>query len=409
MGIAEFILLMALLMAMNALSIDPMLPAMPDMGRDLDVLRANDRQLIITVYFAGFGLGSLFYGPLSDRYGRRPVLLVSIALFIVATTVCAVSPNFAVMLVARAAAGFFAAAGRVVVVGIVRDCVHGDRMASVMSLIFIVFMIVPILAPSYGQLVLLIAPWRWIFWSLAVTSAIMWFWVAYRLSETLTAENRIAIGFADLGRTFMEVVTHRVSIGHMLASGVMMGGMVGFVASIQQIFFDVFRNPGIFPLAFAGIAGWMAVGSFFNSRLVMRTGARRLSQGAMIAMALLSGVHTLMAGTGHESLFLFMLFQSATMLCLSFAGANFSAISLEPFGRGAGLASSVQSALSSVLGAVLGGVVANAFDGTTVPLSLGYLVFSLFALLIVAWAESWRLFRRPGLAHLRQGLESPMR
>ncbi|HEX5535589.1 MAG TPA: MFS transporter [Sphingobium sp.] len=148
MGMAEFILLMALLMAMNALSIDPMLPAMPDMGRDLDVLRANDRQLIITVYFAGFGLGSLFYGPLSDRYGRRPVLLVSIALFIVATTVCAVSPNFAVMLVARAAAGFFAAAGRVVVVGIVRDCVHGDRMASVMSLIFIVFMIVPILAPS---------------------------------------------------------------------------------------------------------------------------------------------------------------------------------------------------------------------------------------------------------------------
>ena len=401
-GTREFILMMAALMAMNALSIDPMLPALPDIGRDLDVAHPNDRQMLITVYFAGFGLGSLFYGPLSDRYGRRPVLLISIAMFVAATAMCALSPSFAVILAARLASGFFASSTRVVVTGIVRDRFHGDRMASVMSLIFIIFMVVPIVAPSYGQLVLTVAPWRWIFWSLAFTGCAIWLWVLRRLPETLTPENRVGIGVSSLLRTFREVVTHRVAIGHMVASGVVMAGLVGFITSVQQIFFDVFDARAIFPFAFAGIAIWMAVGSFFNSRLVIQVVARRMSQGALIALTMLSALHSLLIWRGHETLPMFMLFQSATMLCFAFAGANFSAISLEPFGRGAGLASSLQSALSSLLAALLGSAIGSSFDGTTLPLSLGFLIFSMAALLIVAWAENWRLFRRPGLSHLRE-------
>lgn len=409
LGFKEFVALIAALMAMNALSIDPMLPALPAIGETLHIANANDRQWIITTYFIGLGLGSLIYGPLSDRFGRKPVMGVSLSLFVLFTGFCALSQSFTMLLVGRFACGFFAAASRVIAISIVRDRFQGDRMARIMSLIFIVFMIVPILAPSFGQAVMLIAPWRWIFGALLIVGIAIVLWMLIRLPETLDPLNRVEIRAADLAETLRTVVTHRGAIGYMTASGVVMGALIGFITSVQQIFFDIFHEESMFALAFACIAGFMGIGSFLNSHLVERVGARRLSQGSLMILILISGCHALFVWGGYESVWSFIVFQALTMLSFAFTGSNFGAISMEPFTRGAGMASSFQAGLTTILSALLGAFVGSQFNGTTLPLALGFFGYGATALLIVAWAERWRLFTRPGLSSLRQGASPPPR
>jgi DHA1 family bicyclomycin/chloramphenicol resistance-like MFS transporter len=398
----EFVLLCACLMAMNALSIDPMLPALPDIGRDLAIPHPNDRQLIISVYFLGLGFGSLLFGVLSDRYGRKAVLGGAMALFILSSIACASAHSFAMLLAGRASAGFFAGASRVITVGIVRDRFKGDAMARVMSLIFAVFMLIPVMAPSFGSAILLIAPWRWIFWALVILASLILIWMVVRLPETLRPENRMRITPSALFQTVGLVIRTRSSIGYMLASGVVMGGLIGFILSIQQIFFDVFDAAEIFPLGFAMIAGCMGIGSLINSRLVSRFGARRMSQSALIAFILIAAVHLAVILAGMETLVTFMILQAMTMMTVAFTASNFSAISMEPFHKGAGVASSFQAFLTTALSSALGSIVGRAFDGTTLPFTIGLLVFGIGSFLIVIWAERGKLFTRPNHSALRE-------
>ncbi|EZP73783.1 Bicyclomycin resistance protein [Sphingomonas paucimobilis] len=398
----EFVLLSACLIAMNALSIDPMLPALPDIGRDLGIAQPNDRQLIISVYFMGLGIGSLLFGVLSDRFGRKKVLGSAMALFILSSVVCASAQSFAMMLTGRAMAGFFAGSSRVIAVSIIRDRFRGDAMARVMSLIFAVFMLIPVIAPAFGQAILWIAPWRWIFWILSILTTLILLWMLIRLPETLARENRIPISISSLLRTVKLIVTTRSSIGYMLASGVAMSGLIGFILSIQQIFFDVFDAQAIFPFAFAAMAGSMGIGSLVNSRLVSRFGARRLSQGALLGLILTNIVHVIVILTGLETLVSFLILQSVTMLMVSFTASNFSSISMEPFSRGAGAASSFQSFLTTAVSSALGSLVGLSFDGSTLPLTVGMLSFGILSLLVILWAERGKLFTRPHLGELRE-------
>lgn len=408
-GMSEFVLLMAALMSNGALSIDPMLPALPAIGADLDVADANDRQAVITFFFLGLAGGAVFYGPLSDHFGRRKILIGAMTLLFCATVLCALAPSFEVLLAGRLVSGFAAAACRVLVVGIVRDCFQGDRMARVLSLVMFIFMAVPMFAPALGAAILMLAQWRAIFWALAATIAALGIWLGIRLPETLDPARRVLIRPRDLAATFWQIVTHRSSIGYMVASGIMMGGLIGFLVSIQQIFFDAFHAPDKLPLGFAAITLWMAVGNLCNSRLVERFGARRLSQGAVIAVMLIAGVHAALTAMEIETLLLFILIQGMTTMCFSFAGANFSAIALEPFSRGAGLASSVQASITTLLSALLGGFVGASFDGTTMPMALGFLFFGASALIVILWAERGQMFTRPGHAHLRRDVYGPLR
>ncbi|HEX7877110.1 MAG TPA: multidrug effflux MFS transporter [Sphingobium sp.] len=391
----EFVVLCACLMAMNALSIDPMLPALPDIARDLAIAQPNDRQLIISVYFVGLGIGSLLFGILSDRFGRKRVLGGAMVFFILSSIACAAAQSFTMMLAARVSAGFFAGASRVITIGIIRDRFRGDAMARVMSLIFAVFMLIPVLAPSLGQAILWIAPWRWIFWILSMQATLILLWMLTRMPETLKPENRLPISPRAIVHSVGAILTTRDSIGYMVASGVIMSGLIGFILSIQQIFFDVFAAPAVFPFAFAAIAGCMGVGSLVNSRLVSRFGARRLSQGAVLGLILVNAVHLAVILTGRETIVSFMLLQGLTMLSIAFTASNFSAISMEPFSKGAGVASSFQTFLTTAVSSALGSVVGAAFDGSTLPLTLGLLAFGVAAFLIVAIAEGGRLFTRP--------------
>ncbi|MPT46873.1 MAG: Bcr/CflA family efflux MFS transporter [Sphingobium sp.] len=401
-GHAEFVAMMAAMMSITALSIDTMLPALPQIGADLHVVDANDRQSIITMFMIGLAVGSLFYGPLSDRFGRRKVLMLAAGLQLISTLICVMATSFPVMLGARLLAGFSIASCRVVSTSIVRDCFRGDAMARVMSLIMMIFVMVPVLAPSVGALVLMFAPWRAIFGLLLICIVAVGLWQYWRLPETLPPENRLNIGPKDLWATFVQIVTNRNSIGHMLASGIMFGGMIGFLVSIQQIFDEVFDASQYFAIGFAAITIWMGLGSLLNSRLVERFGARRLGQGAVITLVLMSLIHCAIVLSGYENLISFIIVQAMTVVCFSFSGSNFGAISLEPFTKGAGLAASVQACLTTLISTILGALVGASFNGTVLPMTIGFLVFGAVALMVIAWAERWKLFARPGHAALRK-------
>lgn len=393
-GFREFVGMMAALMAMVALSIDAMLPALPAIGADLGVTNANDRQWVIAAFMIGLGVGQLVHGPLADRYGRRPVLLTSLALGIAFNLLAALSATYALLIAARVAAGLATASSRVLTTSIVRDRVSGDQMARTMSLIAIVFMVVPIAAPNLGQLILWLAPWRWIFGLLAVAGLLALIWAGLRLPETLDPADRLPLQFDRIAKSFRFVVTHRVSIGYTLASALLQGGLIGFLLSIEQVLDVEFDAAHLLGLVFAAVAGPMALASLFNSRMVVRLGTRALSHRAILGYVMVAGLHLAIAVSGLETLLGFTVLQAMLMCCFSLAGANFAAIAMEPMGRLAGTASSVQAFLQTVGGTAIGVIIGQSFDGTTVPLYTGFTLCGLGAVLAVLVAERGRLFRR---------------
>jgi MFS transporter, DHA1 family, multidrug resistance protein len=393
MGFREFVTFIAAVMAINALGIDTMLPALPDMGRSLGIAQENQRQWIIAAFVFGFGSAQLFYGPLADRFGRRPILIGSIGMFVVTSIVAAYADSFATMIAARLLQGISSASTRVLAISMVRDCYSGRRMARVMSLAFMIFMGVPVLAPSIGQLILLVAPWPAIFFFLAGFGAIVVLWAALRLPETLRPEQRRAIAPREVIDATRTALTDRTALGYTLASTMLFGSLMGFIVSSQQIFADTFHVPDLFPIIFALAAGTMGVAAFFNSRIVERLGTRRVSHSALIGFIGVSALHLLCAAVGLETVWSFAIFQSATVGCFALAGSNFGSMAMEPVGHIAGTASSIQGFISTVGGALIGTAIGQSFDGTTVPVAAGYLIVGVAALLIVLVTERGRLFR----------------
>lgn len=392
MGFREFIGLMAALMAINALGIDTMLPALPQMAASLGITEDNQRQWIIAAYLFGFGAAQLFYGPLADRFGRRPVLLGSLGLFALMSVAATLAHDFDTIIITRTLQGVAAASSRVLTISIVRDCYEGRKMARVMSLTFIVFLAVPILAPSIGQLIMLAAPWHWIFHALAAYAVLILVWAALRLPETLHPEDRQRIAVRELAAAARRVLTDRTSLGYTIASALLFGSLLGFINSAQQIFTDVFDAASYFTLVFAGVAGFMGLASFLNSRIVERLGTRRVSHAALLAMIAVSAVHVVVAASGAETLASFAAFQAATMFCFGLAGSNFGAMAMEPVGHIAGTASSIQGFISTVCAAAIGLVIGQSYNHTTVPVAAGYLILALLSLAAVLFTERGRLF-----------------
>ena len=386
-GIREFVVLTAALMASNALAIDAMLPALPAIGAALDVVEDNQRQLVITAYLIGFGGAQIAYGPLSDRFGRKGLLVGSLVFYAVFATLAGLAGSFTLLLAARALQGVAASGTRVLVIAIVRDRFQGSAMAQIMSLVMIVFMIVPVLAPFFGQAVLAVATWRHIFIGLGVYAAALIVWTAIRLPETLPVDRRRPLSAAHIADAVMTLVRTRQSIGNTFVSTLAMGALFAFVGSIQQIVFDVFKRPDLLPLVFAGIAGPMALASYANSKLVMRLGPRRLLLWALLAFTLTALLHLAVAASLGESVWLFVLLQALTMACFGLVGSNASALTMEPLGHIAGTASSFQGVVTTVGGALIGLAIGQQFDGTTLPFLLGFSLCGGAALLAAMWAN----------------------
>ncbi len=389
----EFVAFVAALMAVNALGVDLMLPALADIGHQLNIATANHRQWIITAYMLGFGAGQLVYGPLADRFGRRPILFVTLAGFVAASIFAAGSQTFVALLGARMLQGLMSASTRVLAVAIVRDRFAGRQMARTLSVAQMIFFLVPILAPGLGQLLLEIGPWRFIFYALAGFAAFVLVWAATRLDETLPVERRSPLSFASLGRAYRLTLTNRFSAGYALAAALTFGGIIAFVSSAQQIFVDEFGADERFTLLFAVCAFSMGCASFANSRLVERLGTRLISQAAVLGLIALSVVHLGVIGSGHETLVTYMIFQALSMTCIGLCGSNFGAMAMEPVGHIAGTASSIQGFITSVGAVAVGSLIGQSYDGTTWPLAIGYLCIGLAVLAVVMVVEGGRLFR----------------
>lgn len=395
-GPRELTVMMASLMALNALAIDAMLPAFPAMVRGLGLTDPNQIQYVISTFLAGTGIGALIYGPLSDRYGRKPILLIATIGAAVFSLACSIAPDFRVMLIMRFSHGLLAAAMGVLVVSVIRDQFEGDAMARRMSTIFLIFMIVPIVAPTIGQLVLLFAGWRVIFDLMALMAVAAAIWVYLRLPETLAPENVIPIEPHALAKAWKIVVLNRNSAGYMVGAGIVQGALFGYLNSSQQMFDKVFGAADFFTIGFAIIAVGIAVSNFTNSRIVERFGARRVSQTALLTFIALGALQLFAARFTPTSLPIFLLLLTANMAMIGFIGSNFSSIAMTPFGHVAGAASSFQTFVRTVLAASLGAIIGQQFDGTVYPVAFGFLGCGIVALGLVLWCEKGKLFTRPG-------------
>lgn len=393
MGFPEFVIVIASIMALNPLAMDMMLPALPNIGAAFQIPVANHLQLVLSTFLIGFGAGQFVMGPLSDRFGRRPVLLGGMAVYAVASVLAVAAPSFETLLLARALQGLGTSATRVIATSIVRDCYAGRKMASVMSLAMMVFIAVPVVAPSFGQAVLLVSQWRGIFVVLMAYGLFALVWCTLRLPETLPPAQRRSLAPADVLAAFRQTVTHRQTIGYATAAGCVMGSLFAYVFSAQQVFTGVYHLGHAFPLAFAAIAAGTAIAGFLNSRLVGRLGMRVISHGAL---SLYTGVAAVMLVTeifGVLPLALFMALSALMMFSFGMMVANFTALAMEPQGHIAGTASSLYGSITTLIGIAIGMVIGQSFDGTLMPFSVGFFLSTLAALGLVLVVEKGRLFR----------------
>lgn len=396
-GDREMVVMMAMVMALNALAVDAMLPALPAIARGLDVAVANDRQYVISIYLLGIGFGSLIYGPLADRFGRKGVLVPALLAYAVFSIGCGLATSFPMLLALRFGHGLVSAALGVVVVAVIRDLFAGDAMAKRLSLIFLVFMIVPIIAPTIGAGVEAVAGWRAIFIVLAGMGLAMIAWLR-RLPETLEPADVRPLDWRTMVSGWATVTRHRRAAGYMIASGMMQGALFGYLNSSEQIIDEVFNAQSWFPLIFACVAVGIAIANFSNAAIVERFGARRVSQTAVFAFMATSMAQIAAALSGAETLWMFTLLMMVNVGLIGFIGSNFGSIAMEDFGHMAGVASSYQSFAKTLLAATVGALIGQQYDGTTLPLAYAFLISAIVGLALVFWAERGKLFTRPGTA-----------
>jgi MFS transporter, DHA1 family, multidrug resistance protein len=391
-GTREMTAMLAGLMALNSLAIDAMVPALPDIGRSLSVAQENERQLVIIAYFVGFASTQLLWGPLADRFGRKPILATGIILYGLFGLLCAFAGSFPLLIVGRAAMGASAAVTRVLVVAMVRDLFEREAMARVMSLVFMVFMLVPVLAPNIGQLILLVASWRAIFLVLAAYGLFMLTWSSWRLPETLHPEYRRSLNPREMVSAIFQTVREPQSRGYTIAVTIIFAALIAYIASIQQIVFDAFHEGRFIGLVFASIAAPMAYASWINSRIVERYGLRRVGHTAAAALVFVTAMHAALALAGKESLISFVIFQSLTMCCFAFASSNLGTLAMEHMAPIAGTASSVQGVIGTLGAAVIGFFIGQSFDGTTVPFTVGTATCAALGFVAIALTEPKLLF-----------------
>ncbi len=392
MGFPEFVAIVAGIMALNPIAMDMMLPALPNIGHTFRITEDNLTQNVLSVFVLGFGVGQFAIGPLTDRFGRRPVLISGIVLYVAASVLATVAPTFSTLLLARLLQGLSTAATRVIATSIVRDCYTGRRMASILSLATMIFIAVPVVAPSFGQLIMLVAEWHAIFVVLMIYGVVALLWVAFRLPETLPESEHKSLELRKVLDNYRQTIMNGQTFGYSIAAGGVQAVLYGFVFSAEQIFTETFHLGRLFPVAFACVAAGIAAASFLNSRLVGRLGMHLISHTALFVLLIATGMMMIAAHFDALSLPLFM--PLAILCTFSFGSsfANFTALALEPQGHIAGTASSMFGTMTTLISIAIGYSIGQGFDGSVMPFAIGSSLSAAMALIVVMITERGRLF-----------------
>lgn len=383
----EFIALMAMLMSMTALTVDAMLPALIQIGQSLNVQDANHNQLIVGMVFLGMALGQMLYGPISDAYGRKPAIFLGGAIFLVGAGLSIFAQDFNTMLLGRILQGMGAASCRVVTLAMIRDCFDGKEMARIMSLIMLMFIMVPAIAPSIGQGILLVSHWRAIFVFLFVFALVALLWLAFRQTETLSPKNKIPLSWQNTFNGIRETLSHPLSRNYMIAAGTMFGAFVGYLSSAQQILQIQYELGSLFSLYFGMLALAIGFASFINSKLVMHIAIEKLCIMALIAMSFSSIIFFSIQWLSDTAIPLAWLMLYLVIMFFTFGilFSNFNTLAVHPLGHIAGVANSVISTVQTLISILIGGFIGQSYNGSTLPLILGFLLCGSASLILMIY------------------------
>ncbi len=380
----EFTILTALMMSIVAISIDALLPALGLIGGEMRVTHENDVQLVIGFIFAGMAIGQLIAGPLSDALGRKPVLYAGITLYLAGSVFCYFANEFDLLLAGRFIQGLGVAAPYVTAVSVVRDKYSGRDMARIMSIVMMIFIVVPAIAPSMGQVVMHWAGWREIFLLYIVYSVTIGLWIAFRLEETLPPEKRSRIELKSFIHGFKTVIGNRTTTLYMVCMGLLFGSFIGYLGASQQIFQVQFGVGEAFAIYFGVLALVLGVASLVNSKIVVRFGMRRICQTAMAIVVAISamflGLHYVVDVV---TLPMFLCFATVLFFMFGLMFGNLNAIAMEPMGEVAGMASAIIGSVSSVMSIGLGTLIGQMYDNTLVPIAAGFMVLGAGAFLLM--------------------------
>lgn len=387
---AEFIVMLALMTSLTALATDAMLPALPQIAEDLQVVNSNDSQLVVGSLFFGFAFGQLFYGPLSDTIGRKQPIYLGTAIFIVGCFMSMQSEDLTMMLAGRVLQGFGVAGPRIVSTALIRDQYEGRAMAKVMSLIMTVFILVPAIAPSIGQVILWFADWRAIFGMLAAMAVIVVSWFGLRQPETLTSDHRRPFSATAILSGMIETCKSRVALGYSIMAGFVFGALVSYLSSGQKIFQEIYLAGDKFALYFAILALSIGAASLLNAKLVMKLGMRRLVSYAVVVFTVTSigFFGYLYIADVPSTLLQFMIYMMICFFCCGSLFGNLNALAMEPLGHMAGVGASVVGFVSGLLAMVLGTYVGQLFDGTILPMVGSFSLFGLASIGIISWINN---------------------
>lgn len=379
----EFIALMASLMAIVALSIDALLPALPNIGHSLGVTKIIDNQLLITMIFLGLGCGQLIFGSLSDSFGRKPIIYIGFAVFIIASIICVTTKSFEMMLFGRILQGVGLASPRTLSISIVRDLYSGDYMAKILSIVVMVFILVPVIAPTLGAFLLHFYNWESIFYINLVYSTFIMFWFWKRQPETLPKERRIRFSSHLFIDGFKEFVKYKEAVAFTLVSGFITGSFMVYLSTSQQIFENQYHLADIFPYIFASLAVSVGLATYLNSVFVVKYGMMRIAYLAIIAYVSISVLYVILFWSGNNpSIYILVGFFALQFFSIGFLFGNLRALAMQPLGHIAGIGAAINGFVSTVMAVPIANYIGNFVKVSVLPLFIGFSLFGILSLVV---------------------------